>query len=160
MSQHTTNVQITETSVVMNNQNVQVVNDVNGNIQLGMSMSINQNLIGNGFRFNINWQIVEVATGHIQSNNWSSQNFGQNYPLMVDQTFANGGGDYSFDIAETPDGFGVHSGGGQSAENSGAGLYILRVFLYIDTSRYEPNVYLPNGQSEWAISDDLVFWCE
>ncbi|MFY9675417.1 MAG: hypothetical protein WB817_13415 [Terriglobales bacterium] len=159
MPQNTGLVTITSISIGTSNGPRQVVNATQTpNLQLTVNMTIDQSLIGKGFRWDINWRIVEVATNHFQFNNWSSQDFG--YPQMVDQSFANGPGNYSWILENSIGNFGIHSGGGQNAEGSGAGMYYLQVFLVIDTSEYTQNLYVANGGSQWAISDPLFFWCE
>jgi hypothetical protein len=159
MEQNTPLVQITQTWIESNGNQVQVIENEGTDLQLWMSMTIDPSLVGNGYRFDINWQIIEVMTSHIQLNTWSSELFGP-YPLLVDQTFAAGGGSYSWFIENSAGNFGVHDGGGQWAETQGSGMYILRVLIFIDTSEYEVSIYKSFGTSQWALSDDLAFWCE
>jgi hypothetical protein len=159
MSQNTGLVTITSISIGTSNGPLQVVNETQTpNLVLTVNMTIDQSLIGKGFRWDINWRIVEVATSHIQSNNWSSQDFG--YPQLVDNSFSGGGGNYSWTLGNSIQNFQVHAGGGQNAESQGAGMYFLQIFLFIDSSQYTQNLYKPNGGSQWAISDPLFFWCE
>lgn len=155
MSQNTPLVQITGTWIESNNNSVQVVTGET-DIQLWAGVWIDPSIASSGNRFDINWQIVEVATSHIQSNNWFSQILG-GYPSILNQP---GGGDLAWFIQNSVDNFGVHAGSGGWAEQQGSGMYILRVFIYIDTGEYEGNLYFPTGTSQWAISDDLVFWSE
>jgi hypothetical protein len=106
-----------------------------------------------------NWRIVEVASAHIQYNAWSSGLFG--YPQMVNTTFANGGGDYTWEIVNSVGNFGVHAGSNQVAEGNNAGMYVFQAFLFIDTCDYGGDgEEVPNGSSLWATSDNLYFWCE
>jgi hypothetical protein len=48
--------------------------------------TIDQSLLNNGYKFDINWQIIEVATGII-TNNWCGAIFNNGDSNSVDQWF-------------------------------------------------------------------------
>jgi hypothetical protein len=154
MPQSTGLVQITNSWVESGGGPVQVVGS---ELALCMSMTIDQSLVGNGYAFDINWQVVEVATGHI-NNNWASQTFQERSPINLDYWFSPGGGDFTWVIANNSSYYGVNAGSGGAAERSGSGMYILRVYIFVDDSFGE----LPPvpGTAQWAVSDDLYFWCD
>jgi hypothetical protein len=126
---------------------------VGGGLALCMSMTLDQSLVGNDYSFDINWQVVEVATGHI-NNNWAGQIFNNGNSINLDQWFLEGGGDYTWVIDNNSNAYGVLAGGENHAETSGAGMYILRVYIFIDAGYNGP----PPGTAQWAVSDDLYFW--
>lgn len=152
MPQSTGLVQITNTWVESDGSPVQVVNNA-GTFAACMSMTIDPSLIGNGYKFDINWQVIEVATGLI-NNGWASQMQGNSYPIFIDTWFPGGGGDATWIIAGNHSSFGINGGDNNFAETQGFGMYILRVYIFIDTSDVAP------GNDQWAVYDDLYFWCE
>ena len=74
-------VQITNTWVESSGGPAQVVGPGLG---LCMSMTLDPSLIGNGYLFDINWQVVEVATGNI-NNNWAGQWFNNGNAINLDE---------------------------------------------------------------------------
>jgi hypothetical protein len=129
---------------------------VGGGLGLCMSMTIDQSLVGNGYGFDINWQVIEVATGRI-NNNWASKIFEHSSWINVDEWFSSGG-DFTWTVGEDSNYFGVYLGSGGLAENNGTGMYVLRVYVFVDN----PNDMTPPlpGTAQWAVSDDLYFWCD
>jgi len=155
MPQSTGLVQITNTWVESGGGPVQVVG---GGLALAlcMSMTLDPSLLGNDYSFDINWQVVEVATGHI-NNNWAGQIFNNGSSINLDEWFfAGGGGDYTWVIENNANAYAVRAGGENYAETRGTGMYILRVYIFIDAGYNGP----PPGTAQWAVSDDLYFWCD
>src|ERR1700722_10822808 len=155
MPQSTGLIQITDTWIESGGNPVQVVEGGPASIELCVSMTIDPSLIGSGYAFDINWQLVELATGRI-GNNWASQMGSNSYPLSLDGWFAGGGGDYTWVIENSANNFGVSGGAGNDAELYGRGMYVLRVYIFIDQGNYGA----PPGIAQWAVSDDLYFWCD
>jgi hypothetical protein len=151
MPQSTGLVQITNTWVETDGSPAQSVSPV-GTLNLCMGMTIDESLLGNGYIFDINWQVIEVATGSI-NNSWASQMGSNSYPIFIDDWFAQGAGYATWSVAGRPFVFGVQSGRGNAAESQGHGMYILRVYIFIDEGPTD-------GTDQWATYDDLYFWCD
>jgi hypothetical protein len=70
-----------------------------------------------------------------------------------------GAGDYTWAIENNAEYFGVYGGGGAVSEMRGYGMYVLRVYLYIDSSSPGATSAI-SGTAQWAVYDDVYFWCE
>jgi len=130
-----------------------------------VNLNIDQSLFGSGFRFDCNFQIIRVGDLSVVSNNWLSRCLGFNYPVIVENFFANSGAN-GFFISNQASNFGINGGNANNAESNNTGLYILRVYMFVDTSQYGqggggfPSLGFGQGTSQWAVSDDIYFWCE
>jgi hypothetical protein len=155
------------------NSNSSVQLNESDQLILSVNVNIDPSLFGSGNRYDCNFQIIRAGDLSIASNNWISQanwtdangNAHNGYPVVIDQFFA-GSGDSSFSMWDSASNFNVHGGDGNNAEGNKLGMYILRVYMFVDTANYGdagggyPSLGQAFGTSQWAVADDVFFWCE
>jgi hypothetical protein len=127
-----------------------------------------ENFFGGACRFDMNFQIIRAGDLSVVSNNWLSQGnwtdkdgvtHGPGYPIIVDYLI-DGIGPQSFGYQAQASFLNIQGGDAQNAESNKTGLYILRIYMFVDSAIYEGNTPFPQGTSAWAVSDDTFFWCE
>jgi hypothetical protein len=140
-------------------------NEINP-ISFWVSLSIDERLLGQGYRFDANFQIGSMSSlwlynTWISQGNWSdAQGVEHNgYPVGVDQLFPVAG-DYTIGAWGPAQHFTVYGGIANDAETNGQGFYFLRVYMFVDTSKYDGNLGQTQGTSQWAVADDVYLWCD
>jgi hypothetical protein len=164
MSQNSSGLlQINDTWIESGNSNTTVIAGEGADLTLWVSHSIGPGLFGGAYFFDVNWQIIQVGGLIVASNNWLTQTAGKSYPVSVDGFFLNGSGNYNWfcSVPRATD-FNVRTAGKNAAQTQNQGGYILQVYMFVDTSSTYDNraQYNPMGTSQWALGDQLFFWCE